>query len=477
MHERTERWVRPQGAPPGPIAVPVVELCDEVSGDVLYAPAGLGTSGIGSHPSNDLVLDEPTVSRFHAEVVVAPDGVRVRDVGSSNGTSVDGVTVRDAFVRDGSIVQLGRARIRVTLGGSRPVEVGGADRFGGLVGRAPAMRALFEVLERCAASDATVLLEGETGTGKEAIAEAIHAASRRADQPFVVLDCSAIPHDLVESELFGHERGAFTGAVASRIGAFEEAHGGTLFVDEIGELPADLQPKLLRALEQRTVRKVGAQKRIAIDVRVIAATNRTLREEVNAGRFRADLFYRLAVVRVDVPPLRERIEDLGLLVGELSSRLGATPEQQREMLAPAFLDRLARSPWPGNVRELRNVLERSLVLGRDTPLDTEAAPALSMGSAASTGSAASPGSAPMGSAALQGSAGSPGIAGSPGSAAPTIDPRLSYQEARERALAEFEARYLEAALALTSGNVAKTARDIGLDRTYLHRLLRKHGLR
>ncbi|MDQ3036310.1 MAG: sigma 54-dependent Fis family transcriptional regulator [Myxococcota bacterium] len=446
---RTERWIRDDDEGEARLEIPSIELRSLDGGSDLEsrgAPRVLGAvtrTTLGAHPSNDVVLDDATVSRFHAEILVGADGVRVIDAGSSNGVVVDGVLVRDAFLREGSVLELGRVRLGVHLGGARvEVPLARGERFGELVGRSPRMRALFDVLERCAASDSTVLLEGETGTGKEAIAESLHRGSRRAEQPFVVLDCSAIPHELVESHLFGHERGSFTGAVGTRIGAFEEASGGTLFLDEIGELPTDLQPKLLRALEQRAVRRVGGAKRIDVDVRVIAATNRRLHEEVNAGRFRADLFYRLAVVRVAVPPLRERLDDLPLLIGALLERLGAGEEQRAILLGPGFLERLRASPWPGNVRELRNVLERFLVLGDHADEGDGVAPA----------------------------------AGSAHGAA-AIDPRVSYQEARDRAIGDFERRYLEAVLALHEGNVAKAARESGLDRTYLHRLLRKHGLR
>lgn len=436
----TERWIRPEEEVVAARAA-VLRLRDADTGDLIATVDGAPRTTLGSHPSNDVVLDDPTVSRFHAELLVDGERARLVDVGSSNGVVLDGVAIRDAFVRDGSVIELGRKRLTVGFGDAEMRGVAQArDRFGTLVGASEKMRRLFSVLERCAESDSTVLLEGETGTGKEAIAESLHEASKRAEGPFVVVDCSAIPHELVESHLFGHERGAFTGAVATRVGAFEEANGGTLFLDEIGELPSDLQPKLLRALEQRSIRRVGGAKRIDVDVRVVAATNRRLHEEVNAGHFRADLFYRLAVVRVAVPALRERIDDLPVLVPALLERLGADEAAQQNMLKPAFLARLAASPWPGNVRELRNRLERFLVLGEDDAPD---------------------GAPPS----------------SDDHTDPTIDPREAYQHARERALASFERRYLSAVLSLHEGNVAKAAREIGLDRTYLHRLLRKHGLR
>jgi two-component system response regulator GlrR len=397
---------------------------------------------IGSHPSNSLVLDDRSVSRFHAEVRADGSSVRLVDTDSTNGSVVDGVRVTGAYLRDGSVVELGRVSLRVSLSGDRvALPLSTSERFGSLVGRSPAMRAVFALLERAAKSDATVLVEGETGTGKEAVAESLHAASTRKAAPFVVVDLSSIPANLVESELFGHERGAFTGAHARRIGAFEAASGGTIFLDELGELPADLQPKLLRVLEQRTVRRVGSNERIAIDVRVVAATNRALRRMVNEGTFRSDLYFRLAVLRTELPPLRERPDDLPLLVAALLDGLDASGTDRARLLEPAFLQRLANGAWPGNVRELRNHIERCLVMEMELPV--EGGPALE--SARSTERSA-------------------------------IDTSLSYAQARELAIASFEREYLPALVRKHGGNVSRAARESGIDRAYLHRLLRRHGL-
>jgi DNA-binding NtrC family response regulator len=392
---------------------------------------------IGAHPSNDLVLTDETVSRFHCELHATEDGVRVVDLGSRNGTVVDGLRVRDAWLKDGSLVRFGAVALRFRWSeGHFRVPAARRDRFGSLVGSSPRMRAVFAMLERFAASDATVLVEGETGTGKQGAAEALHEEGARAGGPFVVVDCGAVPATLIESELFGHERGAFTGAETARRGAFAAADGGTLFLDEIGELPLELQPKLLRVLEQRTVRPLGAVAERRVNVRVVAATNRDLRAEVNAGRFRPDLYYRLAVLKVDLPPLRERTEDLPLLVSTLLGRMEATVEERARLTAPEFLEQLRWGAWPGNVRELRNYLERARVV------EGELSPPPARDS----------------------------------SAPPAVDPTLPYAEARRRALAAFERAYASALLE-RHGSVAAAARAAGITRVYLHRLLRRHGVK
>jgi transcriptional regulator with GAF, ATPase, and Fis domain len=299
------------------------------------------------------------------------------------------------------------------------------------------MRAVFALLERAAPTEATVLLEGETGTGKEAAAESIHEASPRRERPFVVLDCGAIPPNLLESELFGHEKGAFTGATGARTGAFEAADGGTIFLDEIGELAPDLQPKLLRALERREVKPVGANQYMPADVRVIAATNRDLRAEVNARRFRADLYYRLAVVQIRLPPLRERREDLPLLVASLAAAMPAAVRDQ--LSTPDFLDELARHSWPGNVRELRNYLERCVALGPSLRRGSDVVAALD----------------------------------EPGE----VDASRPLREARDAWTRRCESQYLQDLLRRHGDNLAGAARAAGIDRAHLYRLLWKHGLR
>jgi DNA-binding NtrC family response regulator len=393
--------------------------------------ANAGRLAIGSHDRNDVVLSEPTVSRYHCELKASSRGVWVTDLDSRNGTVIEGVRVKEALIRHGDVLCLGRTRLRFEqLDESERLELSPRGSFGPLVGSSLIMRNVFAHLERAARTDATVLLEGETGTGKGAVAEALHAAGPRAGGPFIVVDCGAIAPTLLESELFGHERGAFTGAETRRVGAFEEASGGTIFLDEIGEFPAEMQPKLLRALENRTVRRLGQNVYHPIDVRVVAATHRDLRSLVNEGRFRADLYYRLAVVRIRVPPVRERMTDLPELVATLLRGLGADPIQLARLTKPDVLQRLQASAWPGNVRELRNYLERSLVLDHPAPVDP-----------------------------------------------PADEGALELTEARRRALDAFERRYLEDLLGRHGGKVAAAARAAGVARVYLYRLLGKHGMK
>ncbi len=393
---------------------------------------------IGSHPSNDLVIEDSTVSRFHCELAIAGSAVRVRDLGSRNGTLLGSVQLADAMVPGRTVLVLGNSEVRIDVADDlTQLAVSERSSFGGMVGESTVMREVFSQLEKIAASDATVLIEGETGTGKEGVAESIHDASPRASRPFVVVDCSAIPANLLESELFGHEPGAFTGANERRIGAFEQASGGTLFLDEIGELPLELQPKLLRALEAREVRRVGGRDLIRCDLRIVAATNRDLRAEVNRGTFRADLYFRLAVVKVVLPPLRERASDIALLVEHLLEKIGATTDATADLMQPDFLAALSAARWPGNVRELRNHLEQCVVFGERRLPNAPATP----------------------------------------HPATNVDANLPYEVARRQAIDAFEREYVTRLLLRSDGNVAAAARDAGLNRAYLHRLLRRHGLR
>jgi len=395
---------------------------------------------IGSHPSNQIQIRDRTISRFHSEIFVEPHGrVWVKDLGSRNGTRVNGTRVREAELTEGAVLQLGRARLAFEpLSERNELPVASATSFGSLVGSSIPLRAAFALLEKAASSDATVLLTGESGTGKSQAAEAVHARSARARKPFRIVDCAAVPASLLDSELFGHERGAFTGATERRLGVFEEASGGTVFLDEIGELPADLQPKLLRVLEAKEVRRVGSNNYLPVDVRLIAATNRDLRAEVNAGRFRADLYFRLAVLRIHLPSLRDRPTDIPLVAEHLLKRFSLDDQTRRALLDPAFLARLRVAPWPGNVRELRNHLERCAALQQVLhPVPDEASPAPPQ----------------------------------------MIDVSVPYSEARRRLLDAFERGYVSALLERHEGNVSHAATSAQVDRVHLHRLIRRHRLK
>ena len=396
---------------------------------------------VGTAEGADLRLSDPTVSRNHCVIRASSQGFVLRDLGSTNGSRIDGVLVHEAIAHLGATLDLGGTRVKlVAERGQLEMPLSATERFGRLLGRSVAMRRLFALLERVAASDATVLVEGETGTGKDAVAEAVHQHSRRSKGPLVVVDCGAIPPNLMESELFGHEKGAFTGADQRRIGALEEAHGGTLFLDEIGELPLALQPKLLRVLESREVKRIGANVAKAVDVRVVAATNRDLREEVNRGGFRQDLYYRLEVVRVRLPPLRERLDDVPVLIEHFRSTLwhnGDPPQIPDEAMA-----QLLAHSWPGNVRELRNAVERAMVYA-DVPLEAAA---------------------------------SVGATGRDDSDEP-VDLSVPFKTAKASLVERFERRYLGALLKTTGGNVSEAARRTGLDRVYLLKLLKQLGMR
>ncbi|MBM4280483.1 MAG: sigma 54-dependent Fis family transcriptional regulator [Deltaproteobacteria bacterium] len=413
------------------------------------------TVRIGAGPGNDLILDRPTVSSVHAELVATSRGLRLRDLGSTNGTTVAGVRVFDALVEDGATIAVGDVALTLRMGKDTVAQpLSDKTELNGAVGASPAMRAVFSRLERVAKTDATVLIHGETGTGKEVVAWSLYEASRRKDQPFVVLDCGSIARTLIESELFGHEKGAFTGADKRRIGAFERAQGGTLFLDELGELDLELQPKLLRALERREIQRLGGDKPMAVDVRIIAATHRDLRTMVARGEFREDLYYRLAVVTLELPPLRERREDVPLLVDHFLKALGA----DRAALPAGAIERFVEHDWPGNARELKNAVERAVVLG-ETRLQTSprAAAALSgTPSGATSGATTSSPPAPAGSF--------------------VIDPSQPYKDQKAAVIADFEERYARLLMKLHQGNVSAAARVAGIDRMSLHKILDRYGL-
>ena len=395
---------------------------------------------IGSHPLNEVEVRDRTVSRFHCEVFVDREGrAWVKDLGSRNGTRVNGVRVREAELQEGMVLRVGQLELVFTpLAERNELPVAPVTSFGTLVGSSVPLRTAFAQLAKAAAKDVTVLLTGESGTGKSEAAELLHEQSGRAAKPLRVVDCAAVPANLLESELFGHERGAFTGAIQRRVGVFEEAEGGTVFLDEVGELPLELQPKLLRVLEAREVRRLGANRYLPVDVRVVAATNRDLRAEVNVGRFRPDLYFRLAVLTVRLPPLRERPGDIPLIAKQLLGRLTLDEETRRALAEPAFLSRLQLSPWPGNVRELRNHLERCAALQE----------------------------------ALQ-----------PASEDPSpqhldaLDVSIPFSEARRRLLDSFEQGYVRALLDRHDGNVSRAAATAGVDRAHLHRIMRRQKMR
>jgi transcriptional regulator with GAF, ATPase, and Fis domain len=404
---------------------------------------------IGKAPENDLVLSDDTVSRQHCELERRAQGVVVRDLGSTNHTRVGRTAVHEAVVESGATITVGGVDLGLRVEPRQAVVLPSeANHFGDAIGHSIAMRTVFGVLERIAPTDASVLLEGETGTGKDVLARSIHQMSPRRDRPFVVVDCGAVSYSLLESELFGHERGSFTGAIATRQGAFELAGRGTVFLDEVGELPLDVQPKLLRVLESGEFRRVGGNKTLRAEARVVAATKRNLKNEVERGKFREDLYFRLAVVPVTVPPLRGRREDIPPLVERfLELARKRDPEATSITLSKATVAALAAHDWPGNVRELRNVLDRAIYIataGGEREVRIFDLPVASS---------------------------------SPSAAAPSFAPGQSYREVREHFEADFERRYVSWLLERHGGNISAAAREARMDRKHLYDLARRHGLR
>ncbi|MDY7227376.1 sigma 54-dependent Fis family transcriptional regulator [Hyalangium rubrum] len=418
----------------GPVRLKLVVLSGPEAGKSY--PLEPGQYRIGKDASCEIVLTEKTVSRLHLVLEVQEDRVIARDQSSRNGSFFEGRRFSELELGPGTVVVVGAVSVKVVAQDSRerPRLLSSRERFGGLVGRSRKMREVFTLLERLAPGTSDVLIQGETGTGKEVCAEAIHQESSRQKGPLVVVDMAGIAPSLIESELFGHVKGAFTGANSDRAGAFERAHGGTVFMDEVGELPLDIQPRLLRVLERRQVKRVGANDYRTVDVRVVAATHVDLEAAVKAGKFRADLFHRLAVLRVMLPPLRERPEDIPLLVDTVLQRMGRPPsalsEQTRAMLS--------QYPWPGNVRELRNVVDQVVNLGEEAL---------------------------------------PEMAEAPSKQRPAGPEReLPFKEAKERLIDGFERDYLKGLLERCEGNLSRAAREAGIDRVYLRKLARKHGL-
>jgi two-component system, NtrC family, response regulator HydG len=387
---------------------------------------------VGTSPACALRLADRQISRRHAAIDVTSEGLRLTDLGSTNGTFANGMCVFDVRLSGGDVVRMGDDVLRVDVvsqAQERPVTP--AMRFGRVIGASPEMRRLYPLCERLAASDVPVVVEGETGTGKELLAESIHEESARAGGPFVVFDCTTVAVNLLESTLFGHERGAFTGAVQARRGVFELAHGGTLLIDEIGELDAALQAKLLRAIERSEVQRVGGERFLKVDVRVMAATRRDLDREVQAGRFRDDLFYRLAVARIELPPLRQRRGDIQVLGRYFWERLGGGDRPIPEQL----LRRFEEYAWPGNVRELGNAIARHIALGDLATVETGREAASAAGTDVLT---------------------------------ETLAMDLPLPAARQRVVDAFERAYVERVLQKHNGNVVRAAAASGIARRYFY---------
>jgi DNA-binding NtrC family response regulator len=401
---------------------------------------------VGRHPTNDLVLPDPQVSGVHLELRRVGERVHVRDAGSTNGTWMGPHRVTELELAAGGEIKVGGTTLRLDLDDkSSTAIVSMLNAFGELVGQSTEMRELFATLERVAPKSLAVLVQGETGTGKEEVARALHARSARGNQPFVVIDATALPQTLAESLLFGHEKGAFTGADQRRIGFFEAATGGTVFIDEIGELAAPLQSKFLRVLERQEVVRVGGHAPVKIDVRVIAATHRDLRHEIDGGRFREDLYYRLAQVRVVLPPLRDRLEDIPILCQKLLASLPG----EREMpilIEQSALDFLATQPWPGNVRELRNVLARAAALAQEGIVRRQDVAGEGFG--------------------FRGTR----------QEREALDVSGKFAPAKERAIERFESAYLAALMKRCGGNLSLAAREADVARHHLRDLLKKRGL-
>jgi DNA-binding NtrC family response regulator len=432
---------------------------------------------IGSMEDNDIVLSDDTVSRYHCRIIQDDTSYVLVDNTSTNGTFINKVRVREAFLKPGCTIGVGQSQLKFN---AREEEVqivpSRADRCGGLIGGNAKMREIYSIIEKIAPTATTVVIDGETGTGKEVVAQAIHSLSPRSRNELVVFDCGAVPPNLIESELFGHEKGSFTGAVMSREGLFEMADGGTLFLDELGELPLDLQPKLLRALEQREVRRVGGAKSQKVDVRIIAATNRNLEDEVRAGRFRQDLFYRLSVVRLHLPSLHARADDIPVLVqhfldtGPYNRNPNGT--QRVRAIAKDAMAALQAYPWPGNVRELVNVVERAVSFCERGTIDASDLPDYIR-----TAKAAPPKEGPP---AIRRASSVPAAASLAAQPPPTPEELLAvgitFKDAKERWVTTFERDYILQMLRRNNGNISHAARHADIDRKYFRKLMKKYDI-
>jgi DNA-binding NtrC family response regulator len=407
---------------------------------------------LGRNQACALMIDDGKVSAVHVELVATEQGVRVRDLGSRNGTFVAGVRVGDVYLLQATKLRIGDTELQFEPARPERIVLSAAPQFGPLVAQSAGMRAIFDRLAKIAPTDLTVLINGETGTGKELVAQALHLASARSKKPFVVVDCGSIPPTLAEATLFGHERGAFTGAVDKRLSPFVEADGGTIFLDELGELPVDVQPKLLRALAERRIKSVGGSTYREVDVRVLAATRRDLVRAVNTGAFRSDLYFRVAQVKIELPALRHRLEDIPVLVRRMLRDLG--DESAYERVSNSTLERLQRHDWPGNVRELRNAVAVAFALaGEGEEIDISA----HLGALTET---PAPG-APSG--------------GVGGSSFGSLKGR-QFQDAKRDVLTRFERDYFAALAEEAKGNVSEMARRAGMERAHVRAYLRRHGI-
>ena len=408
---------------------------------------------LGRNQACAIMVDDGKVSAVHVELVATEMGVRVRDLGSRNGTFVAGVRVGDVYLLQATKLRIGDTELTFEPARPERITLSAAPQFGPLVAQSPGMRAIFERLAKIAPTDLTVLINGETGTGKELVAQALHQASARAKKPFVVVDCGSIPPTLAEATLFGHERGAFTGAVDRRLSPFVEADGGTIFLDELGELPVDVQPKLLRALAERRIKSVGGSTYREVDVRVLAATRRDLVRAVNTGAFRSDLYFRVAQVKIELPALRHRLEDLPVLVRRMLRDLG--DESAYERITNTTLERLARHDWPGNVRELRNAVAVAFALATEGEEIDVSAHLGALTEAPAAGSGPSIGGTSVTFGSMKG---------------------RQFQDAKRDVLAKFERDYFAALAEEAKGNVSEMARRAGMERAHVRAYLRRHGI-
>ncbi len=417
--------------------------CRVVSGDDSGRTVSLGSRPlvVGADANCDLVLRDPTVSRRHTEIRVSAEGILVRDLGSTNGTFYQSSRITEIVVPSESTIRVGKTNLSISAISAPSVAPSKRERFGGLVGQSVAMREVFAVLELAGPTDATVLIEGESGTGKELVSRALHDHSPRAEKAFVVVDCSATHEQLIDSHLYGHVRGAFTGAVGARKGAFVEADGGTLFLDEIGELSLTSQAKLLRAIEAHTVQPLGSDRLVHVDTRVVAATHRDLPRLVEEDLFRFDLLQRIAVVHIRITPLRERLEDLPVLIRHFYEGRGVDAGE----ISGRHLRPWQNHDWPGNVRELRNALERAWVLSGS---GCTAFKDLSL-------MIYKPVSTRHGE---------------------VVDTTLPFKEAKERWLEQFERRYIAVIYAANDQNISRAAKHAGINRNHFSKLLKKYGL-